>query len=844
MIRTIWVASAAFLLFFNQAQADDVKTKSPSGSPQKFKNATPETPLSPPSASPTSRSIGQITIGGNDRVEEEAIRVYVKSMIGESVNEEQVDRDVRAIYNMGFFRNVEARVAEDKGRTVLTYWVSERPLLREVRVEGHKVLSKDDIENKLKVHPRTILNPVKIRRGIEEVKKEYEKKGHLDAEITYRTEQNESGNVILTFTVTENERIKIKDLVFEGNKAITNAQLSSIIQTRKQNFLSRFMNTGVLNNDALKTDVERVTAFYYDNGYINVRVGEPRVERKDDGLYVTVRIDEGEQFSIGEIGFAGEVPGGEEGAKQRVALVKGTTFKASMLRDDVFRLTGYFSDQGFAFVNVEPETDVRPETKTVNVNYRVDKGPEVYVDRVEIAGNTKTRDRVIRRELRVEEQGLFSASGLQASKERVQRLGFFEDVNVATQRGARNDLLNVLVDVKEAQTGAFSVGAGFNSSTSIIGSARIQENNLFGRGQQLVLGASLGTRYKNTTISFYDTYFLDTRVSFGVNLFDWKFAFEDFDRSGTGGGLRVSYPVAMLGYPSLWGVSLDDVSLGVNYQWERSRISNFDQITPAAIRAERGAKTTGLISPTLLRNTLNHPMDPTAGSYQNFSLGYAGLGGEIDYQKVEIEARYFIPVYQSPRWGQFTWMTGGFLGYGIGDIDFVEEAHIGTQRRRILKDDLPLFDRYFPGGINSIRGFGERSLGPRENVTVTVTNDDGTQKRRTYRRPIGGSEELILNNEIAFPIVQQLNLKGVVFSDVGNAFTQRKGLDLSDFRYSVGAGIRWRSPFGPIRIEVGRALNAKRDERTSTLHFSFGNFGIGQGGGRYFGGGGGGMSPF
>ena len=282
----------------------------------------------------------------------------------------------------------------------------------------------------------------------------------------------------------------------------------------------------------------------------------------------------------------------------------------------------------------------------------------------------------------------------------------------------------------------------------------------------------------------------------------------------------------------------------MNYQWERARISNFDQITPAAIRAERGTKTSSVISPTLLRNTLNHPMDPTAGSYQNFSLSFAGIGGEVDYQKAELEARYFIPVYRSPRWGQFTWMTGGFFGYGVGDIDFVEENHIGTERPRILKDDVPLFDRYFPGGINSIRGFGERSLGPREDVTVTVTDDDGTQKRKTYHRPIGGSEELIFNNEISFPIVQQLNLKGVVFSDVGNAFTHEQGFDFSDFRYSVGAGIRWRSPFGPIRIELGKALNAKKDERTSTLHFSFGGFGIGQGGGRYFGGGGGGMSPF
>jgi outer membrane protein insertion porin family len=806
-------------------------------------SATPSSETSPATAD--TKKIDAVLVSGNNRVEEEAIRVYVKSLAGEPLDPQKVDADIRAIYGMGFFKDVEARVAEQDGKTTLTYLVNERPLLREVRIEGNKALAKDELETKLKIHPRTILNPVKIRRGVEEVKKEYEKKGHLDADITYRTETTETGETILTFTIAENEKVGIKELLFEGNSAFPTDQLRSVIATRQKNFLSRFLSTGVLNRDALKTDTERLTAFYYDNGYINVRIDEPKVERKEDGLYVTIRIDEGEQFTIGEIGFTGDVPGGEEEAKRRIALEKGKTFKASILRDDVFRLTGYFSDQGFAFVNVEPETAVNPEEKVVNVHYRVDKGPEVYVDRIEIAGNTKTRDKVIRRELRIEEQTLFSASALQVSKERVQRLGYFEDVNLATQRGAKNDLLNVLVDVKEAQTGAFSVGAGFNSSTSIVASARVQENNLMGRGQQLVVGASIGTRYKNSTLSFSDPYAFDTRFSLGADLFDWKFAFEDFDRSGTGGGVRMSYPLASLGFESAWGYSLEDVYFGMNYQYESSKISNFDDITPPAIRAEKGTATTGLVTPNFSRNTLNNPQDPTLGSFQQLSFGYAGLGGSTDYKKVELEARFFLPLYRSQRWGQFTLMTGGFFGYGAGDIDFTEEDHIGTESGRILQNDLPLFDRYFPGGINSIRGFGERSLGPRERVTVLVDDNDGGVKPKTYRRPIGGSEELILNNEILFPIVQQLNLKGVVFADLGNAFTHEQGLDISDLRYSVGAGIRWRSPFGPIRIEMGRALNAKSSERTSTVHFSFGGFGIGQGGGRYYGGGGGGnASPF
>jgi outer membrane protein insertion porin family len=230
------------------------------------------------------------------------------------------------------------------------------------------------------------------------------------------------------------------------------------------------------------------------------------------------------------------------------------------------------------------------------------------------------------------------------------------------------------------------------------------------------------------------------------------------------------------------------VRIGLQYQWEQSKISNFDNITPDAIRAEQGTTTTGAITPTLLRNTLNNPIDPTAGSMQQLSLGYAGLGGSTNYKKVELEARFFFPVHNSPKWGMFTWMTGGFLGYGVGDIDFTETDPIGTRSQQVLKNDMPLFDRYFPGGLNSIRGFAERSLGPVEAVTVAVTDASAPsgQRLKTYLRPIGGSEELVLNNELSFPLIQQLNLKGVVFSDIGNAFTQLQGLDPSDLRYSVG----------------------------------------------------------
>lgn len=780
--------------------------------------------------------IDDLVIGGNDRVEEEAILIRTTVLSGTELDADAVDADVRAIYDMGFFNNVEARLELENGRNILTYWVSERPLIREVRFEGNKKLDQESLEVALKIHPRTILNPVRIRRGIEDAKKAYEEKGYLDTDISYRAEHVGAGETAVTFTIQEHKPTGVAKIQFEGNESFPDERLQAIMATREKNFLSRFMKHGTLDREALKTDTERITAWYYDNGYINVKVDEPRVEREDEGMHVTVRIDEGEQYTLGEVHIVGDFPGSEDQALRTVALQEGEVFKASHLREDVFRLTGYFSNFGFAFVNVEPETKVEQDDSVVNISYRVDKGPEVYVDRIDIAGNTKTRDKVIRRELRVKEQSKFNATGIEHSRARVSRLGFFQNVNIATRRGARSDLLNVLVDVKEAQTGAFSVGAGFNTATSLIGSARIQETNLMGYGHQFIISGSLGSRYRNSTLSWTNPYVMDTHLTLGLELFDWRFAFEDFDRAGTGGGVRLYYPIDQLGLKTLWGFPLEDISIGMNYQWEKSHISNFEPIAPDAVRAEKGSETTSKITPTIRRDNLNHPMDPTDGGFQQIMFTQAGLGGDTTYSKAEFQAQYYFPVYRHPRFGQLTWMSNNFFGYGLGDIDFRNEPIVGGESEKILEDDLPLFDRYFPGGLNSIRGFGERSLGPREPVTVLINDDDSPNgvRAETFHRPIGGSQQVTFQNELRFPIVKQLNLRGAVFNDIGNAFTAEQGVDFGDLRYSVGAGVRWKSPFGPIRIDLAKALNAKKNERTSKIHFSFGGSGAsgGIGGGR------------
>jgi outer membrane protein insertion porin family len=748
-------------------------------------------------------SIAKVGIVGNVRVEEDAIRVHLRTRTGQPLDRETIDRDIRAVYAMGFFDQVDAEVrAVDPRHAEVTFRVKERPLVRAVKVAGTKKLKRDEVEGALKVRAHTILDPEKARQGLEAAKKLYVEKGYLDADITYRTEPVGENEVDVFYTVAEHERVQVSKVEFEGNKAFSDRTLRGVMQTRKKWLLGFITGAGVLNKDVLRTDMERLTAFYYDNGYVTVRVDEPRVERRDDGLHVTVKVDEGDQFRVGEVTVRGEgVPADTAALRHGLDTTPGEVFKASGLREDVQKLTERLSEGGYAFATVEPETQVRPDERTVDVTFVAERGRQVTVDRIEITGNTKTRDRVVRREMRLQEQERFSGTKLRKSREALQRLGFFQEVNITTRRTASDDRMNVIVDVKEGQTGAFSAGAGFSSSDRLLFNVRVQENNLFGRGQRLILSGDIGSLRRNIILSFTEPYFRETPLTVGLDAFTWQLAFEDFDRAGTGAGTRATYPVTAFGWNSLWGLPLEEVRLGGDYRLERAEISDVSSTATRSIRAEEGSSLISSVKPSLARNTLNHAFDPTAGSYQDVSLEVAGLGGE-QFLKAEARERWYYTFLRSKALGDFTYSFGGTVGYGFGNAG-------------LDGSDLPLFERYFPGGINSIRGFKARTLGPREeqkNVFGQVVSSD----------PIGGSSQLIVNNEIIFPLVRGIGLKGVLFVDAGNAYGADDGFSLDNTRFSAGGGVRWLSPVGPLRVELGQPFNTKPFDEKQLFSFSFG----------------------
>jgi outer membrane protein insertion porin family len=762
--------------------------------------------------------IDRVTISGNQRVEDEAIRVRLTAQPGSPYKESVVDADIRSLYKLGFFDDVTASFDQVGGQWVLNYHVQERPFVRVVRVEGNKKIDKEELEGMLRIRPNTILDPEKARRGIEEATNAYEKKGYLDADIRYETTPVGENEVDVTFVVDERAPIRIRDIEFEGNKEFSDRQLSAIMATKERWILSFVTGAGNLDREVLNTDSERITAYYYENGFIDVRVDEPKIERDEDGLVVTFKIDEGERYHFGDINVVGEtlpdVPVDLQAKKDEV-------FQPSKLRDDINNVSAIYGDLGYAFVNVTPETDIDTAGKAVNVSYRVTRGPEVSIDRIEISGNTKTRDKVIRRELELQEQQRFSGTALRRSQDRLRRLGFFEDVNITTRKAESEDRLDVIVDVREGSTGAFSAGAGISSGESFLFNVRLSESNLFGRGQAVVLNADFGSIRRNISLSFTEPYFLDTPLTLGIDAFNWQLEFDEFTRGGTGGGIRLLYPFPALGLDvvrlgPLGQVSLLDTRIGLEYRIEDAEITNVSRGAAAPIQAEAGSQLTSSVIPRIFRDTRNNLLDPTSGSLQDLSVEIAGLGGDSQFINAQSRARWYIPFLNIQALGApLVFATGWNFGYGFG---------YGDQR------ELPLFERYFPGGINSVRGFEVRSLGPSNLVVQQQAGPDDLCNinfpngcAALFRRDvIGGSQQLVINNEIIFPILAALGVKGVVFFDAGNAFLAADGIELDEMRLSVGGGIRWLSPIGPLRIEMGFPLNDQTGDDVQMLQFSFG----------------------
>jgi len=750
-------------------------------------------------AQPGGPIVSAIEVVGNQRVSEDAIRLHITQPIGQPENPATIDQDVKSIYRMGFFRRAYAEIENRAGRNVLVFHVQEQPQVVEVQFKGMKAIqpTDDKIVAVIKVHSGAILDPARVAATADAIKQVYEAKGYLDAKIEPVELPRPGNTVAVEFDVIEGPVVRVTNVEFTGNEHFSSRRLRSEIETGAHNILSFFTGTGVLDSKKLATDVDRLTAFYYDNGYLNAVISQPVVKRAGDTLTILIHIDEGPVYKFGKIGFEGNLKFPEKELQKQLTIKSGETFRGTHLQHDVLTLSDYYSSLGYAYVAVDPHTAVSPATHTVDVSFAINPGREVLVDRINISGNTKTSDKVIRRELTVQEQEPYSADKIRESKARLDRLGFFSQTHLTTQPATQPDRIDLNVNVTEANTASFQLGGGFDSSSSLFGNFTVGDTNLFGGGESLMFNAQVGFLFQNYSLSYTEPWFLDMPLAVSMQAFDNYTYLISFNQSAVGFTIQSYYPLVELGLKQIGPFSLRNVNAGLGYSFESVGVTGLSPFTTFEILRDHGYHTLSIISPSIRRFTVDNPIDPRSGSVQSLNVDLALSPGSAQYVKSVFHLRYFFNFLKSPVWG--SWVESPSLTFGIG-----------TSLQGGTGGELPVYARFFPGGVGGqgdVRGYQLYSLGPE----VITYNQLGQPINVSA---VGGSKELLLSNQVSFPLISPLGIRGFAFTDAGNAWRLNAAWPLTSLQASVGLGVFWRSPFGPVSADVSFPINKRPNDQS------------------------------
>jgi outer membrane protein insertion porin family len=781
------------------------------------------------------RPIDRVQFRGNRKVEDDAIRVQLLSKAGTLLDAAKLREDLRAMWKMGFFADidVEGEVGPSGGVT-LTFAVKEKPSIRKVLIAGNNEVELSKINEVIDLELDTIVDISKVKKNRDKIADQYVQKGFYLATVDYEIKPVNEAEVDVWFKIDEKAKVRIREIQFIGNNNISDDELRSVIATRRADSLSFLNDSGVYSQEAFERDLLIISAHYWDRGYANVKVGTPqlRLSRDKQYMYLSIPIDEGPVFTIGAVNFKGDLIGGPAKNLEKIKMRPGVKFSRTMIAEDREALSSYYQDQGYAYANVLPLTKVDLDKKQINLTYEVARGKRAYFERINVRGNSKTRDKVIRREMRISEGELFNNTNLEVSKRRIMALGYFENVVVSTKRGSSDEFVEVNVEVSERPTGTFQIGAGFSSVENFIAQAQISQNNLFGRGQTLALQAQISSLRQLFLLRFVEPYFLDTQWTFAFDLYNQSRGFGTFYRNASGGTLTWGYPL------SPWfneGTTIRDVRAFLTYKLEDVSITTgsggFANLgaTSAPIASTsvanlfRGGVTSSLRA-SLSWDSRNNRLFPTEGYYHSIFAEYASkyTGSENKFVRWGGFARHYRPL-----WGPFVLHLNAELG-------------ITTSTDPL---GVPISERYLVGGIYNIRGFAPLSLGPK-----LRTQPPGDVGQSLGSLPLGGNMQIIFNSEIEFPLFKKVGISGVVFFDMGNAYNledrycsglQRKNSSIpiqfdpcfrfpqsltSGMRKSVGFGFRWISPIGPLRFEWGIPLDPQVGEDPLVFEFTIGNF--------------------
>lgn len=733
--------------------------------------------------------IAAIDVRGNEILDDDVVLMRLKVQPGDPYDPKVVNAELKNLYDLGYFDDIEIALEDSAEGKRLIINVKEKPLIQAISVEGAKELDADDLLAAIATKTGAVLNPRVLADDMGKIRELYRKDGFYNAKVDYKLDQADAKRARLNIVVDEGNKLYVTDIIIQGAKQLEPSELKSQLALSERGMFSWVTGSGILREEILDRDAAALEAYYGNRGFLNAKVGQPEVQYSDKGITVTFQVEEGTRYKVASVNFSGDMIAAPADLNTVVALddlaKSKEFFDRSVMRSDLQKLTEHYSNFGYAFAEADVKMARNEEDSSLDITYVMSKGTMVSINRVLIEGNSKTRDNVIRREMRLADGDLYNGSQLRRSNTRLNKLDFFETVEITPEPTGSPNALNLRVKVKEKPTGQFSAGVGYSSYSQVFFSGQVLERNLFGMGYQLGFTGTISARSADYTATFWNPHYDDTNLGMGLSLYNKMDEYSDYDKKSVGGRLLFGYPLG------------EYTNLSWHYRLEQYTIEDVEDDADKVIKDIEGDNWASSVYASIKRDTTDRRINPTKGTTYQFSTEYGGgvLGGDDDFIKYIADTNHYYPI-------------------------FLETIiHLHAQAGYIMEngsEEIPPFERFYLGGMNSVRGYEERSISPLyDDKDASEGYDEGDEK--------GGNKSFFFNAEYLVPIHKEMGILGLVFFDTGNAWDDDETADF-DLYSSVGAGVRWYSPLGPLRLEYGYPLDEIDNERKGRVEFSVGQF--------------------
>jgi len=733
-----------------------------------------------PRVEPGGPPISEIVVDGTQRIDPNTVLSYMTVKTGDVLSAAEINNSLKALYGTGLF----ADVAISREGTRLLVRVVENPVINRIAFEGNESLEDEELNTEIQLRPRVVFTRTKVQQDVKRIIELYRRSGYFGAVVEPKVIQLPQNRVNLVFEIKEGPESGIRAISFVGNRVFSDSELREVILTKESKWWRILTSADKYDPDRLTFDRELLRRFYLENGYADFRVVSGVAELAPDrsDFFVTFTVEEGDRYKFGDVEVVSKIKDIKpESLSPLIKFKKGDWYSSALVDDAVVQLTNEAGNFGYAFIEVRPRVRRDRDAHTISVAFEIQEGPRVFVERIDIRGNTRTLDRVIRREFRLVEGDAFNAAKLQRSQQRIRNLGFFKNVEANKARGSTPDKTIIEVDVEEQPTGELSLGAGFSTRDGVVGEVGVRERNLLGRGQDLKVSMRVSQRTQQFDLGFTEPYFLDRNIAAGIDLFNVRSSRADessFREDKVGGRLRASYEIN------------EQWSHGVRLTGQYVDVADVDDDASQIIKDQAGAEFESILGQTISYDSRDSRITPRDGLLSRVSTDFAGLGGGVRYAKATWKTQYYYPI------------TKKWTGVLTGDVGHIEG----------LGQNVRVTDAFFLGNDN-MRGFEVGGMGPRDKFT-----DDS----------LGAKSYAIGSVEVTFPIglPEEFGVRGAAFTDFGTAFGADGPSNLindsKSLRMSAGAGISWRSPLGPVRIDLAYPFLKSDFDKEQFFSFSFG----------------------